>query len=132
VLPELCAEPCRGAVPGVTILLGLILLCGSLAGVVVGVLTSVARPEGNLFVSGVVVGVAGMLGLRLVHGDVGRRLAARRLGRLRTRLLHDTRVVTLDRDRLAEELLEQRGEAGPDDEPHPDQVAALAGPGHGR
>lgn len=119
-----------------TILLGLILLAAALVVAVVGVLTSTGGsgalpgdvtllgvhahmlPGGNLFLFGIEVGIVGMIGLRLVHGDVGRRLAARQLGRQRLSLRDETRVVTLDRDRLAQELLENQ--------------ALFADPGDGR
>jgi hypothetical protein len=114
---------------------------------VVGVLTSTAGPDtvpgdvtllgvhahllpgGNLFLFGIEVGIVGMVGLRLVHGDVGRRLSARRLGRQRTDLMHETSVVTLDRDRLARELLEERAGDDPEEQWPPDHAVLAVDPG---
>lgn len=90
-----------------TILLGLLLLVAAVVLAFVGVLTTAgpfSATGSNAFLFGLEVGVVGMLGLRLVRGDVDRRLALRRLHRLQERLLSDTREVTLDRDRLAGEL----------------------------
>jgi len=90
-----------------TILLGLLLLVAAVVIALVGVLTNAAGmpgAHGNTFLFGIEVGVVGMLGLRLVRGDVDRRLALRKLHRLQERLLSDNREVTLDRDRLAAEL----------------------------
>jgi hypothetical protein len=110
----------------VTILLGLVLLFAALAVAVIGAVTSTTGsttvpgdvtilgvhaqvlPGGNLFLFGIEVGIVGMIGLRLIHGDVGRRLATRRLGRQRMSLKEETRAVERDRDRLARELLRQR------------------------
>ena len=74
------------------VLIGLVLLVSAVGLAVVGALT---HPEGpQVFVTGVEVGVVGMLGLRLVRGDVDRRLASHRL-----RLARDT-----SRRELAEAL----------------------------
>jgi hypothetical protein len=105
--PRPAIQPGGRAVPGMTILLGLLLLVAAVVIALVSLLTDAGRvsaAHGNAFLFGLEVGVVGMLGLRLVRGDVDRRLALRKLHRLQERLLSETREVTLDRDRLAGEL----------------------------
>jgi hypothetical protein len=66
-----------------TILLGLVLLLTAAVVTLTGTLMDADGSQGFLF--GVEVGVVGMLGLRLVRGDGGRRAATRRSCRVRRR-----------------------------------------------
>jgi hypothetical protein len=91
----------------VTILLGLVLLITAVCLAIFGV-QGIGLPTGQPFLFGIEVGVAGMLGLRLVRGDLGRRLASRRLRRLRGRSVREIGEVVRDRDRLVLELRELR------------------------
>jgi hypothetical protein len=89
------------------ILLGLIFLVVAVCVALLG-LQGIGLPTGRLFLIGIEVGVVGMVGLRLVRGDIRGRRAARRLRRLHDRSLNEITEVIRDRDRLALELREIR------------------------
>src|SRR5665213_3047922 len=101
------------------VIIGLLVLVGAVVVAVFGVATNSggAHPlgdnfaifgqhlnglsTGQLFLCGIVVGVVGMLGLSLLLGPFTRRLASRGSRR-------ETRVLREDRDRLAQQLDDER------------------------
>jgi hypothetical protein len=67
-------------------------------------------PSGQLFLYGIVVGVAGMLGLSLMLGAFNRRAASRGSRRELKGSQRETEVALLDRDRLTQQLDDERAE----------------------
>lgn len=65
---------------------------------------------GQLFLYGIVVGVAGMLGLAMLLGAFNRRLASRGSRRELTGSRRESAALRLDRDRLTQELDDERSE----------------------
>lgn len=63
---------------------------------------------GQLFLYGAVVGVVGMLGLSMLFGSFARQRASRASRRELADSRHETMAVRDDRDRLSQELDEQR------------------------
>lgn len=65
---------------------------------------------GQLFLYGIVVGVVGMLGLSMLLGAFSRRLASRESRRELKGSRRETTVLRLDRDRLTQQLDDERSE----------------------
>jgi hypothetical protein len=114
--------------------LGLLLLAGAGLTVLVGFLANngadhaiaggfelfgynVDTSTGRLFLYGAIVGVVGMLGLNLLLSGLGRGVR-NKVATRRERKSYRRRTETLqeERDRLADELAEQRSVGGPDDD----------------
>jgi hypothetical protein len=90
-----------------TTLLGLVLVVAASCLAVLGV-QGIGPSTGPLFLFGIEVGITAMVGVRLVRGDLGNRLASRRFRRLSELSQRETGELTRERDRLVRELSQAR------------------------
>jgi len=70
---------------------------------------------GQLFLYGIVVGAVAMLGLSMLLGTFSRRMASRGARRDLKGSQRETQALRLDRERLTEQLADQRREVDPGD-----------------
>ena len=80
---------------------------------------------GRLFLDGIVVGVVGMLGLSILLGTFNRRLASRGARRDLKGSRRESAALRLDRERLTQQLDDQRSDRHDVDTPHAAPTAHL-------
>jgi hypothetical protein len=81
---------------------------------------------GQLFLYGIVVGVVGMLGLAMLLGTFNRRLASRGSRRALKGSRRESAALLLDRERLTQQLDDERTEHSRVDTPAPADAALVA------